>query len=178
MNRIRIFFALLLWWCLDAEAQRSGKIRKTSWVNWYDSAAFFEGPEPLIQGLGSRSKELSEKHGGRVIFEHDEKYYLINNLADYYFWFTRKYEFLFKKEIWIYESFYFQHDSYNQALFIKKNYTGKRLPAKYRFHQMPHHKQDFVDANPSGIKHNHFFRRNSSRPETIQKFKNGRRVGS
>lgn len=68
-----------------------------------------------------------------MIFEHNRKYYRINCLADYYYWFTRKYEFLFRKDISIYEEFYYNGDSYRLAEFVKKNYKGRKLPVKFRF---------------------------------------------
>ncbi len=109
------------------------KGKRASWKQWYDSAAFFNGPEPLIKGFGDRSLDLSRQYSNKTIFEYQGKYYLINNLADYYFWFTRKYQFLFTKEASIYESYYYSGDVLNQAKFVKRYYKGKHLPVKFRF---------------------------------------------
>lgn len=69
----------------------------------------------------------------RMIFENAGKYYRINSLADYYYWFTRKYDFLFRKSTDIYEKMYFEGVSFELARFVKENYKGKKLPVKFRF---------------------------------------------
>ncbi|MEP5611291.1 MAG: hypothetical protein ABJP45_03535 [Cyclobacteriaceae bacterium] len=134
---MRFFIALLLMVSVfSLVGQKSRRPQKVKWNDWYDSVAFAQGPQPLIKGIGRLSDSLSIANDGKTIYENEGKYYLINNLADYYFWFTRKYEFLFRTEISIYEDLYYAGKSYKLAQYIHRNYKGKKLPIKFRF---PHH---------------------------------------
>jgi len=109
------------------------KPRKVRWDMWYDSASFFQGPAPLIVGYSALSDSLSKAHEVPIIFENEGKYYRINSLADYYFWFTRKYAFLFRKSKDLYEEIYYEGNSFELARFVKENYKGRKLPVKFRF---------------------------------------------
>lgn len=50
------FIGLLLFPSLG---QKLKKLRKVRWDQWYDSAAFFQGPPPLISGSDMLSDSLS-----------------------------------------------------------------------------------------------------------------------
>ncbi|MEP1096221.1 MAG: hypothetical protein ABJG78_13990 [Cyclobacteriaceae bacterium] len=146
--------------------QEKRRTRKVMWDDWYDSAAYARGPQPLIKGVGLLSNSYSIKNDGITVYECQGKYYLINNLADYYFWFTRKYEFLFRKEISIYKELYYAGESYKLAQYVYRNYKGKKLPIKFRF---PHNQRVPYSDPPLAP--------DVGRPQTIQKFKNGKRIG-
>lgn len=120
--------------------------QKVLWFDWYDSAAFFQGPRPITEGYGPLSDSLSKSNNGVTIFEFNRQYYKINCLADYYFWFTQKYDYLFRKSPKIYERIYYAGDSFGLAQFVKKNYKGRRLPVKFRF---PYDPTIPIDAPPA-----------------------------
>lgn len=140
-----ILFSILLVLCATAFGQ---KPRKVMWNDWYDSTAYANGPQALITGFGKLSDSLSLVYNGKTIFEYQEQYYLVNNLADYYFWFTRKYEFLFREEISIYEELYYAGDSYRLAGYVNKNYKGKKMPVKFRF---PHNSHIPINTETTAI---------------------------
>lgn len=118
-------------------SQKAKRPEKVMWHDWYDSAAFLRGPRPLINGYGRISDSLSLVYN-KPMYEYGGKYYPINNMADYYFWFTRKYEFLFRKEASLYEELYYSGDSFGLAMYVKRNYKGKKLPVKFRFPNNPY----------------------------------------
>lgn len=132
-----IAIVFLLIFLVPAYSQKRKKPKKVMWYDWYDSAAFFQGPKPLIVGIGPHTDSLSKSSGGIIVFEHDRLYYRVNCLADYYFWFTRKYSYLFRESVDVYEQIYFSGDSFGLAHFIHKNYKGKKLPVKFRFPHDP-----------------------------------------
>lgn len=128
-----VFVLLALIFAYPTYSQKKRRPRKVTWHNWYDSTSFFQGHKPIIEGFGPLSDSLSQLHGGVTIFEYNRQYYRINCLADYYFWFTKKFDYLFRKDVSIYEEIYFSGDSFGLATFVKKNYKGKRLPLKFRY---------------------------------------------
>ncbi len=132
---IRSILILLLAFILlyPSSGQKKRRPRKVPWHSWYDSTSFFQGPKPIIEGFGPLSDSISQVYGGVVVFEHDRRYFRINCLADYYFWFTKKYRYLFRKDVAIYEQIYFTGDSFGLARFIKENYKGRKLPARFRY---------------------------------------------
>lgn len=140
-------------------SQRKSRPMKVGWFDWYDSAAFYQGPEPLVTGYGYYSDSLS-LHYDRIMFEHEGMYYPINCLADYYFWFTRKYEFLFRHDISVYEDYYYSGDSYRLAEYVKKSYKGKKLPIKFRFPTF----QNFYTADPA-------YKPTNAAPPTVVRFR-------
>ena len=154
-----IIVTLSLAFCFICEGQTNKKPRKVIWNDWYDSTAYVNGPQPLITGFGKLSDSLSLIHNVITVFEYQGKYYLINNLADYYFWFTRKYEFLFRKDISIYEEIYFSGESYYAARYIHKNYKGKKLPVKFRF---PHNSHIPINTETTAM---------PNRSATVQRFR-------
>ena len=133
MLRSLLFASFIGLFFLPCLGQKMKKPRKVRWDQWYDSAAFFQGPAPLIVGADMLSDSLSKAHMVGMVFESGGKYYRINSLADYYYWFTRKYDFLFRKSTSIYEQMYFAGVSFELARFVRENYKGKKLPVKFRF---------------------------------------------
>lgn len=131
------FIAFLIIISTSVIGQEKKSRKKIPLNKWYDSTTFVRAT-PLVVGFGERSDELSKKHGGMLIFEFNDEYYGINCLADYYFWFTKKYEFLFRKDISIYQKYYEARNPYGMASFIKHNYKGKMLPVKFRIPYFPY----------------------------------------
>ncbi len=132
MSRIILLFLAIVM-LSPAFGQRKKRPKAVMWDQWYDSTAFFRGYPPLVEGYGKLSDSLSLVHDGMTIYENEGQYYRINCLADYYFWFTRKFPFLFKDDIAHYEQLYFAGNSFQVARFIKENYKGRKFPVKFRF---------------------------------------------
>lgn len=126
------YFTSFLFVLISLSPSFAQKEKKVQWYDWYDSASYFNGPKPIITGYGTLSDSLSLAYDGKTFFEYEGVYYVVNNLADYYLWFTRKYSFLFKEDIAIYEGLYYTGQSYRLAQYVSANYQGKKLPVKFR----------------------------------------------
>ncbi len=117
-----------------AQKERQKPIR---WNQWLDSAAFFSGPNPLVIGKGKYSDSIASVNNVGLAFVSDDGYYLINSTADYYLWFTRRFEFLFNHDIYEYEFYYALRDSLGMSDFIRRTYNGRKLPLKFRAYYDP-----------------------------------------
>ena len=116
-----------------SSAQEFVKPVKVSWHEWTDSLAFFKGPRPHVVGEGPLTDSLAFAFNGKIFFESEEGYFLINSTADYYYWFTQTYPDLFKKDVAEYQMFYHLSDAWNMTLFVQVNYKKKILPLKFNF---------------------------------------------
>ena len=159
---MRTILAVLLVFIFFGAFSQKRKSRKVHWTQWYDSAAFFNGPEPLILGYGEKSDSLSTVFGGRTIFEYEDQYYLINCLADYYLWFTSKYSYLFRKDVSLYEELYYDGKGLHMASFVKRNYKGKKLPVNFR---LPYSPEAYYGSSQPGNSG-----QGSTAPPTVQRF--------
>ncbi len=157
-------FVFSLLFVFNVFGQERRKPKKADWRDWSDSVAFFNGEEPLMKGFGTLSDTLSSLHSGKIFFECNEKYYVINSLKDYYYWFTQKHPFLFKDSVKHYAYFYVTGDDFGMARFVKENFTGRRLPVKYKFTISRHptynsdgyqnlHQMPSINYTPSGSKY-------------------------
>ena len=131
MMSIRILGCLLIVMLGFSElsAQKQRRPKTIHWSDWSDSIAFQKGPVPLVQAYGPYSDSLSQVHGG-IFYTLGSEYFPIQTAADYYLWFTRRYEFLFRSKIEKYELFYIAGDQLSMATFISENYKGKRYPIR------------------------------------------------
>ncbi len=127
--RLVIGFLAIVLFSSATLAQKKKRPRAIHWYNWTDSVAFQNGPIPLVQSYGYFSDSLSKVHGG-IFYTLGDEYFPIKTTADYYLWFTRRYEFLFRDKIETYELFYIAGDQLSMATFISTNYKGKRFPIR------------------------------------------------
>lgn len=165
---MKVLTTIFLLACVSVSlAQEKRKAKKAHWENWSDSAAFYNGAEPLVLGYGPLSDTLSTIYDGKTFFEIKGRYYVINSLKDYYYWFTKKHPFLFRDSVERYEEFYELGNDFKMARFVKENFAGKRLPIKYKFWQGAYknystdntngheqvHQMPSVDYTPGGGKY-------------------------
>lgn len=120
---------ILLTVSLTAVGQKQKRPRAIRWFDFSDSSAFRKGPVPLVQAYGPHSDSLSKVHGG-VFYTLGHEYFPIKTAADYYLWFTRRYDFLFRGNVESYELFYIAGDNLSMATYISENYKGKRYPIR------------------------------------------------
>lgn len=106
----------------------SQPVRVVPYYEWSDPIAFQLSRSPLITGYGECSDSLSQVYDGMIFYEYDGAYYGIENWADYYYWYTKKYWYYFD-EPELYEFFYLTGNDYGMASYIAGNY--------YRCHYYP-----------------------------------------
>jgi hypothetical protein len=105
--------------------------RTIQWYNWSDSSAFLYGPSPTLTGYGELSDSLESVYNVDF-YEFENEYYAIASWADYYYWFTKKHYYLFRKPIVEYEYYYVTGNDYEMAKFIAgDNFTGKYYPTTF-----------------------------------------------
>jgi hypothetical protein len=96
--------------------------------NWSDSTAFYSVESVLADGLGEFSSMLSEENGGKIFFEVNGEYFVINNAADYFLWYTKKNPHLFSKSREKYLIAYLNNDDASMIHFLSRRFNGKILP--------------------------------------------------
>lgn len=105
--------------------------RTIQWHNWSDSSAFLFGPSPTLTGYGELSDSLESVYDVDF-YEFESEYYAITSWADYYYWFTKKHYYLFRKPVVEYEFYYMTNNDYEMAKFIAgDNFTGKYYPTTF-----------------------------------------------
>ncbi len=105
---------------------------------WSDHNAFILSKSPIITGYGIYSDSLSKIYQGKTFYEYNGEYYAIESWADYYYWFTKKYAFMFKNPE-LYELYYLSNNDYSMASYIaSENFLGERYPSLIRI--------DFLDS--------------------------------
>lgn len=106
-----------------------------SYKDWSNPLVFRHSPEPLITGYGTLSDSLEKVHGS-IFYELDGEYLAIESWADYYYWFTKKYDVLFRKTSAFYSTYYFLNDEMGMIhfVFFNQNYKGDYFPSLLRIH--------------------------------------------
>ena len=102
-----------------------------SYQNWSNKAVFEAGKTPNITGYGTKSKELKVKFGSTYFVSNGE-YYEINTAADYYYWFTNEYGYLFDQPD-MYEFFYLTKNNIEMVRYLADHYNRERYPLEINF---------------------------------------------
>lgn len=100
-----------------------------SYLQWSNPTSFQLSPSPNIKGYGFYSDSLSNIYKGATFYEYNGEYYRINSWADYYYWFVKKYWFLFVDGAH-YEFYYLTNNDLGMASYISSyKYSGKYYPS-------------------------------------------------
>lgn len=101
--------------------------------DWSNPLIFRYSPSPLITGYGEKSDSLKAVHGS-TFYELENEYVAIESWADYYYWFTKKYDVLFRQPASVYETYYFLNDLNGMIKFVffNENYKGDYFPSAIR----------------------------------------------
>ncbi len=104
-----------------------------SYKDWSNPLMFRYSPAPFITGYGVHSDSLEEVHGS-TFYELDGEYLAIETWADYYYWFTQKYDILFRESSAVYRTSYFLNDISGMIRFVyfNNNYKGDHFPSQIR----------------------------------------------
>lgn len=148
--KFSIFLAVVAINVLFVSAQKPPRAKTIGWTEWTDTLAFRNGPIPLMQEYGPQSDSLSQIYGG-VFYNIEQVYYPILTVADYYLWFTRRYDFLFRSDIATYEQYYVEGDHKGMIKYVSENYKGKKFPIKIDLYDPSYPKEDYY---PIGNKKN------------------------
>lgn len=106
--------------------------RSLTVADWSNPNAFLFGPTPLIKGYGELSDSLKMMHDGGTFYEINDTYYSINTWADYYYWFTQRYWFMFRRPVLEYEFYYLTNNTIEMIKYIASpNYEGKIYPTTF-----------------------------------------------
>lgn len=105
------------------------------YFDWSSKTAFELSPPPLIKGYGYYSDSLSKAHDGVQFYEYNQVYYPIETWADYYYWFTDAYWFMFEVPQ-LYDYYYLTDNDLEMARFVACNYTGRYYPTRLRIDLM------------------------------------------
>lgn len=109
-----------------------------TFLQWSDPGAFVLSRSPLITGYGTYSDSLSNLYRGKTFYEYNDEYYIIESWADYYYWFTKKYSYMFKNPE-LYEIYYLSSNNFGMASYIaSQNFLGKKYPSLIKI--------DFLDS--------------------------------
>ena len=72
---------------------------------------------------------MSDLYDGETFYEYDGEYYLIENWADYYYWFIKKYWWRFDTPL-LYEYYYITGNDLGMCSYIASHYEGRYYPAR------------------------------------------------
>lgn len=98
---------------------------------WSNSVTYKQGSSPIITGEGELSDSLSKLYSGNFFYEFNNEYYAIETWADYYYWFTQKYFYMFEMPE-LYSFYYFNKDDFGMASYIASDkYLYKHYPSKF-----------------------------------------------
>lgn len=103
-------------------------VYKVPYYDWSSTTAFMLSPQPLITGYGPYSDSLSDANNGRIYYVYEDEYYPIQNWADYYYWYTKKYWYLFESPL-LYEYYYITGNDLEMAKYIAGYYHGRYYPS-------------------------------------------------
>ena len=103
-------------------------VYKVPYYDWSSTTAFMLSPQPLITGYGPYSDSLSDADNGRIYYVYEDEYYPIQNWADYYYWYTKKYWYLFESPL-LYEYYYLTGNDLEMAKYIACYYYGRYYPS-------------------------------------------------
>ncbi|WP_089358146.1 hypothetical protein [Ekhidna lutea] len=123
--------SILLFLAVSAFGHSQEKYSIPSWEDWTDKEILSKIPQPIVTGYGNLSDSLFTKYG-IPFYESSGEYFAIGSLADYYYWFIKRYNNLFIKPIEVYEYYYATSDSLNMAIFVQENYKGKHYPIPFK----------------------------------------------
>ncbi|MEQ6167108.1 MULTISPECIES: hypothetical protein [unclassified Ekhidna] len=100
---------------------------------WSDPITFEVSKTPLVKEYGSLSDSLKGEFGVDFYFNSIEnRYYAVESWADYYYWFTHLYPYLFRESILLYDHFYQSGDNAGMASFIlSDNYLLDYYPSSF-----------------------------------------------
>jgi hypothetical protein len=114
---------------INAQKEKENLAR---WYDWTDSAAFAEGPDPILKEFGPLSDSLSKVYDGKMILIANNQYYIINSLGDYYLWFIDRFPALFKGSVSNYHHYYEIGNEWGMCQFVIWKYKGKHFPVRFR----------------------------------------------
>ena len=121
-----IFTLLVLSITFFVSAQTKNEV---PYFKWSNPITYQVSPSPIVTGYGKYSDKLSKENDGKIFYEYDGEYYLIETWADYYYWYTKKYWFNFNKPQ-VYEFFYYTKNDFEMANYVASNFIGEYYPTK------------------------------------------------
>ncbi len=134
MRHISSFLLIVL--CssiINGQSDAEAEFYSISHRDWSNALIFKYSPQPLVTGYGILSDSLKEVHGS-VFYELNGEYMAIETWADYYYWFTQRYEVLFRQSSALYSTYYFLNDIKGMIryVFFDQNYKGDYFPSAIR----------------------------------------------
>lgn len=129
MKKFYLLLSLLLSLTIGLSFGQSMKV--VDYYNWSSPVAYQTSPAPLYKGYGPLSDSLAQVYPGKEFYElNDSTYVQIESWADYYYWFTQEYYYLFEVPS-LYAYYYFNEDDYGMASYIAGNYQGRYYPTRF-----------------------------------------------
>ncbi|ANQ51256.1 hypothetical protein KMW28_16865 [Flammeovirga yaeyamensis] len=107
--------------------------------------AFSKSASPHITGRGPLSDSLSHSNMVFDYYEAKGKYYPIESWADYFYWMSKKYAFLFNQPD-VFEHFYEQKDNVQMIKYLSINFSVWHFPSTIRIKphsELPSHMNRF-----------------------------------
>lgn len=114
-----------------------------------DYDAFVDSPPPYITGKGEKSDSLSYSNLIYEYYEVENQYYEIESWADYYYWLSKKYTYLFNKPE-IFEHFYEMKDNVQMIKYLSFNYSVWHFPSSIKIkphEELASHENRFSISN-------------------------------
>ncbi|MEP1035404.1 hypothetical protein [Ekhidna sp.] len=99
-------------------------------ISDWSSPMAFDWSHPTIRGYGELSDSLSNIYPDRDFYEFNETYYSINTWADYYYWFTQKFWYRFKRPVAEYAAYYLIGDNQFMMEYIFNSYDYDKWEVK------------------------------------------------
>ncbi|MBD0403799.1 hypothetical protein [Flammeovirga sp. EKP202] len=130
MKSLTLIIALLYFTNLVAHAQRTS-YKEITVDQFDDYEAFVNSPPPHITGKGIKSDSLSYSNLVYEYYEAEDQYYAIESWADYYYWLSKKYTYLFNKPE-IFEHFYQMKDNVQMIKYLSFNYSVWHFPSSIK----------------------------------------------
>lgn len=134
MKSLTLFFTLLTTVTLMSHAQTT-TFKEISVDEFDDYRAFADSPTPYLTGRGVKSDSLSISNQVFDYYQAGDQYYAIESWADYFYWLSKKYTYLFNKPE-IFEHFYKMKDNVQMIKYLSFNYSVWHFPSTIKI--LPH----------------------------------------
>ncbi len=127
MKNLALIFFVLSGFLASSQSVKSIKLK-----NWMDVSAYVESANPAFKVFGPYSEDLAKINSGREYLYANDMYFEVNNVADYYLWYTQYNPEKFNFSVSHYVDFYIKKDVKNMMLFVQEGFVGDELPIAFK----------------------------------------------